>query len=93
MYASHDSLRDDYEVSCPEIDRLVEIAKELGDAAGVFGSRITGGGFGGCTVILCRSDRAESLAERILGAYKQSTGVVGNCFVTAAARGCHVVGE
>ncbi len=52
MYASHDSLRDDYEVSCPELDLLVVLAKELGPDGGVIGSRMTGGGFGGCTVSL-----------------------------------------
>jgi galactokinase len=49
MFASHESLRDDYEVSCAELDKLVEIARETN---GVFGARMTGGGFGGCTVNL-----------------------------------------
>lgn len=49
MVESHKSLRDDFEVSCPEIDQLVELALEV---EGVLGSRITGGGFGGCTVTL-----------------------------------------
>ena len=47
MYQSHESMRDDFEISCPEIDLLVEIARDLGETAGVFGSRLTGGGFGG----------------------------------------------
>lgn len=49
MIASHNSLRDDYEVSCPELDQLVELALQVD---GVLGSRMTGGGFGGCTVTL-----------------------------------------
>ena len=53
MNASHDSLRDAYEVSCRELDLLVEIAQAV---EGVYGSRMTGGGFGGCTVTLCRRD-------------------------------------
>jgi galactokinase len=49
MVASHNSLRDDFEVSCPELDQLVELAMQV---EGVLGSRMTGGGFGGCTVTL-----------------------------------------
>ena len=54
--------RDDYEVSCPEIDQLVEAACEVD---GVFGSRITGGGFGGCTVTLVKADCVDKLMEHI----------------------------
>lgn len=57
MTQSHISLRDDYKVSVPEIDELCEIALE---SEGVYGSRITGGGFGGCTVTLVRADKVES---------------------------------
>ena len=53
MNASHVSLRDDYEVSCEEIDVLVDLAWET---EGVIGSRITGGGFGGCTVSIVKND-------------------------------------
>ncbi len=53
MFASHESLRDDYEVSCAELDELVEIARKV---KGVFGARMTGGGFGGCTVNLLKRD-------------------------------------
>lgn len=49
MVASHNSLRDDFEVSCAELDQLVKLAMEV---KGVYGSRMTGGGFGGCTVTL-----------------------------------------
>ncbi len=55
MYQSHDSLRGEYRVSCEELDLLVEAAKII---PGVYGSRMTGGGFGGCTVTLCRRDAA-----------------------------------
>jgi galactokinase len=57
MYASHASLRDDYEVSCPELDAVVEIAQSIGPEGGVFGCRMTGGGFGGCTVALVQADK------------------------------------
>ena len=61
MYASHDSLRRDYEVSSAELDRLVESARALGGAA--LGSRMTGGGFGGSTVSLVRRDRLEEFTS------------------------------
>ena len=63
MYASHYSLRDDYEVSCPEIDVLVEIARNIGMEGGVIGSRITGGGFGGCTVSLVKTDKVDEITR------------------------------
>ncbi|MEM9657901.1 MAG: galactokinase, partial [Planctomycetota bacterium] len=62
MYASHASLREDYQVSCPELDLLVELAQEIGSDGGVIGSRMTGGGFGGCTVSLVRSGREREIA-------------------------------
>ena len=60
MLASHASLRDDYQVSCEELDLLVELAAECD---GVIGSRMTGGGFGGCTISLVRRDGARSRRE------------------------------
>src|SRR5262249_7409453 len=54
MYESHASLRDDYEVSCAELDLLVDLAAGVGPAGGMIGSRMTGGGFGGCAVSLVR---------------------------------------
>ena len=62
MNASHDSLRDLFEVSCPEVDELVEIARKT---KGVYGSRITGGGFGGCTVTLIEKDAIQSLKDAV----------------------------
>lgn len=66
MTQSHISLRDDYKVSCSEIDEIVEIALET---EGVLGSRITGGGFGGCAVSLVRADRAQALIDNIAQKY------------------------
>ena len=62
-------------MSCPEIDKLVEINATLGEARGVYGSRITGGGFGGCTVSLVDTDRVSDLTREIGGSYLEATGV------------------
>ncbi|MEO1497374.1 MAG: galactokinase [Planctomycetota bacterium] len=93
MYASHASLRDDFAVSCPELDALVDAAEEIGPSGGVIGSRMTGGGFGGCTVSLVDAARANEVAERLGEAYAARTGKQATLFVTRPARGAHVVGE
>ncbi|ESO90001.1 hypothetical protein LOTGIDRAFT_192573 [Lottia gigantea] len=67
MIQSHNSLRDDYEVSCPELDQLVEAAI---DVEGVYGSRMTGGGFGGCTVTLLKQDAINKAIDHIQSRYK-----------------------
>ena len=72
MNASHISLRDDYEVSCPEVDKLVEIAWNI---PGVIGSRITGGGFGGCTVSIVKNDAIENFRKEVISKYKEATGI------------------
>lgn len=72
MNESHISLRDDYEVSCKEIDILVELAWETD---GVIGSRITGGGFGGCTVSIVKNDAVDALKEHVEKEYKKKTGL------------------
>jgi len=56
MFASHDSLRDLFEVSWPEADMLVRTARKIGPRGGIFGARMTGGGFGGCVIALCRTE-------------------------------------
>jgi len=70
--ASHRSLQHDYEVSCEELDYLVDRALEID---GVVGSRMTGGGFGGCTVTMVREEAAASFAARIAQAYESKFGV------------------
>ncbi len=88
MYASHDSLRDDYEVSCRELDLLVEIARNLGEAGGaVIGSRMTGGGFGGCTVSLVRTEKLEDVTSALRQEYTRATGIEPTLFVTRPADG------
>ncbi len=73
LFASHRSLRDDYEVSCPELDCLVEAARQTGVAGGVFGARLTGGGFGGCAIHLVATDRAAD-AGRLIASQQLSNG-------------------
>ncbi|MBC8354807.1 MAG: galactokinase [Planctomycetes bacterium] len=89
MYDSHASLRDDFEVSCDELNLLVEMTKEIGDAGGVIGSRMTGGGFGGCTVSLVRTNAAQSITEVLAQRYFQQTGIQPTLFTTRPARGAH----
>jgi galactokinase len=84
MVASHNSLRDDYEVSCPELDILVELALAI---PGVYGSRMTGGGFGGCTITVARPDAAEAVAPELAGRYREKTGIEPLVFVSGAAAG------
>lgn len=91
MYASHASLRDDYEVSCDELDLLVELAGEIGSAGGVFGSRVTGAGFGGCTVSLVRTKFAAEIAQEIRDRYFEKTGIVADLFASRPAKGAHAI--
>lgn len=84
MYASHESLRDDYEVSCRELDLLVEIAK---NCTGVYGARMTGGGFGGCTVNLVATASVENFIATINQSYERETGLRPECYVCLASSG------
>jgi galactokinase len=84
MIASHESLRDDYEVSCRELDVLVELALKQ---PGVLGARMTGAGFGGCTVNLVLADVAESFAEAVKKGYDKATGLNAEVYVCEASDG------
>jgi galactokinase len=88
MYDSHASLRDDYEVSCPELNLLVEIASKI---PGVYGARMTGGGFGGCTISLVERDAAGEVSSRIRGEYESATGIRPDIYITEAAEGAHAI--
>jgi galactokinase len=88
MNASHASMRDDYEVSCEEIDVLVELAQNYN---GVYGSRLTGGGFGGCTVTLVAREHAEGLMAHLVKEYKTKTGKDCFCFETIPATGARLI--
>jgi galactokinase len=84
MSESHASLRDDYEVSCSELDLLVEIAKAQ---AGVLGARMTGGGFGGCTVNLVKRRETASFQAKLSRDYFAATGLTPDVFAAIAADG------
>jgi galactokinase len=88
MVASHHSLRDDYEVSCPELDLLVELALAT---PGVYGSRLTGAGFGGCTVTLAQAGSVALMQEELVPRYRQQTGSEPMLFATAPAAGASEV--
>ncbi len=90
MNASHDSLSDDYEVSSFELDTLVVECRAL---QGVLGSRMTGAGFGGCTVTLMERAHADALARDITAKYLQATGRHAKVFICAPEAGAHVVEE
>ena len=91
MESSHRSLRDDFEVSCDELDLMVALAKEIGLEGGVLGARMTGGGFGGSTVTLCHSINAEAIARQMNDRYQAQTGIEPLLFVTRPAAGAHLV--
>jgi galactokinase len=88
MAESHRSLRDDYEVSCEELDLMVELAREI---AGVYGARMTGGGFGGCTVNLVPADSAAEFSRRIVSDYERVTRLKPEIYITAVANGAEEV--
>lgn len=85
---SHVSLRDDYEVSCEEVDLLVDLAWKQ---PGVLGARITGGGFGGCTVNIVRNDAVEAFEEVIKEEYKKAFGLDAEIYVVDVGCGAGVL--
>jgi len=91
MYASHRSLRNDYEVSCKALDTVVEIAKSIGPKGGVFGCRMTGAGFGGCAVALVKTDDIDAISKKIGADYKEKTGIEATIFVSRPAAGATVI--
>ena len=86
MHDSHRSLRDLYEVSCRELDLMVEAAEGL---PGYYGGRMTGGGFGGCTVNLVASGQAEAFRETIAKRYQEKTGISPDVYICSSADGAH----
>ena len=84
MKESHASLRDDFEVSCEEVDVMVRLAEEN---PGVYGSRMTGGGFGGCTINLVESTFVEQFKSKVLARYEKTTGRAAEIYVSSAADG------
>jgi galactokinase len=88
MRESHRSLRDDYEVSCKELDLMVEIASAQ---PGVIGARMTGGGFGGCTINLVESTAVEAFKQNVAAKYHAQTGLKPEIYVSPAADGVQQV--
>jgi len=87
MYRSHASLRDDYEVSCRELDLLVDLASSR---RGVHGARMMGGGFGGCTLNLIRSDCAAAFQADITQMYAETTGITPEIYICEPGEGAEV---
>lgn len=87
LYQSHASLRDDYEVSCPELDTIVDLAANTGLA---YGCRMTGGGFGGCAVALVPPENVAEFSARLAPEYKARTGISPDIYATKAAAGARL---
>jgi galactokinase len=87
MDVSHDSLDEDYEVTCPELNLLVALAR---DCKGVYGSRMTGGGFGGCTVTLIDASQIEAFCKTVSEGYTQQTGLDPYIYVVEPEQGAEV---
>jgi galactokinase len=87
MFETHASLRDYFEVSCPELDTLVEIAAGI---KGCIGARLTGAGFGGCTVNLVEQSSTEEFVTKLIEQYHNNTSLTASVFVTHASQGAHV---
>lgn len=90
MYKSHEGLRNEYEVSCKELNLLYEIARGSGDVAG---ARMMGGGFGGCTINIVKQDKLESFTEKVNKAYSDVTGVYPEIITVKIDDGTGLVNE
>jgi galactokinase len=88
MIQSHESLRADYEVSCRELDLMVQFALQH---EGTFGSRMTGAGFGGCTVNLVQREQAERFRSALTQKYAEATGIEPAMYICAAAQGAAII--
>mmetsp|Transcript_51731 Transcript_51731/g.155245 ORF Transcript_51731/g.155245 Transcript_51731/m.155245 type:complete len:332 (-) Transcript_51731:57-1052(-) len=88
MNGSHQSMKIDYEVSCKEIDALVDLAQAF---PGVYGSRLTGGGFGGCTVTLVKKEDVANLMHNLKKGYMEKLGKECTCFETSPANGAREI--
>ena len=91
MYASHASLRDDYQVSCQELDVVVAIAEDIGLKGGVYGCRMTGGGFGGCAVALVKAGDVDAITKKIAADYHAKTGIEAILFSSRPAAGATIL--
>ncbi len=90
MHQAHVSYSQDFEASCTEADTMVELVQDL---PGLIGARLTGGGFGGCTVNLVEKTHAEGFAEALRGRYKEATGIRAEIFICHASAGAHRISD
>jgi galactokinase len=88
MHQAHLSIRDDFEASCKELDILVDLASKQ---PGCFGARMTGGGFGGCTVNLVAADRTAAFVEAMRAGYLSATGIDAEIYTSRASAGAHPI--
>ena len=84
MHDAHISMRDNYAASCVETDLLVELAARQ---PGCFGARITGGGFGGCTINLVAADHADRFVRNVRAGYEEATGIQADIYLSRASDG------
>ncbi len=91
MNQSHASLRDDFEVSTKELDLMVELARQMQGDGGVYGARMTGGGFGGCTVTLVRTDRLAAVQAHLQSEYQKRTSIEPSIFASRPVQGARVI--
>lgn len=91
MFDSHASLRDDYEVSCAELDLIVQLASRLGIGGGVYGARMTGGGFGGCAVVLVDADAATNICDYFDQTYREGAGLEPTLLITRPTQGARII--
>ena len=84
----HESLKNDFEVSCDELDLMVQLAR---DVDGVYGARMTGGGFGGCTVNLVGRDKVAEFQRVVADGYEKGTGLKPEIYVCRAVKGAEEV--
>jgi galactokinase len=91
MYDSHDSLRTDFEVSSPELDSVVEIARKLDRKLGVYGCRMTGAGFGGCAICLVDTANVRALTQKFEQHYEAITSIQAAIFASRPADGARVI--
>ncbi len=88
MYASHHSLKEDYEVSCIELDTIVEFCKNF---SGCYGARMTGAGFGGCAIAIIDRNRFDQFSTKLIADYTRKIGYAPEIFLTAAEEGVHLL--
>ncbi len=91
MYESHRSLKEDYEVSCPELDAVVDIARDMGPDDGVIGCRMTGAGFGGCAVALVKTEAVRRITRKLGDIYEARFRNQALIFSTRPGAGAHIV--